>query len=91
MVKLLAFGLGYRLSHDLTQRIAEAGADSKSNDQNSQHDEQGLGEAAPEKGKSCGKRSYGGHANRLCRPVVPKLLAGGCRCGKAVIMARQEV
>src|SRR6188472_3683636 len=83
MAKLLAFGLGHRLSHDLTQRVAEAGADSKSNDQNSQHDEQGLGEAAPEKGNACGERFYRGHAGRLCRPVVPKHFVGKCRWGES--------
>ena len=58
VAKLLALGFGHRLAHDLAQGIAERGVHGKGDDEDRQHDERGLGEAAREKGEPRRKRLH---------------------------------
>ncbi len=59
MAKRLALGFGHRLADDLAQRIAERRAHGKGDDEDRQHDEQGLGETARDEGGACGNRFHG--------------------------------
>ncbi len=65
VTKRLALGFRHGLADNLAQRIAESGAHGEGDDQDRQHDEQGLGEAARDEGERRGNRASGAHARAM--------------------------
>ena len=65
MGELLPLGFRHGLAHNLAQRIAERSPDGKGDDQDCQHDERRLHEAAPDKGKTRGDGCHGSVRLRL--------------------------